>query len=461
MSQQETTEQYGFGDLSAPWVTGVELVLWRASECLGQRALDRPQMGLGGADSDWVVADALPRNLWKISYRSGRIYFVAADKAYPGFLDNQGQSTLYVELFHRSRLRLGEFCLEVNIHAAARAYLESYSYPHLSTRWSIGTEAVTIGRGPAEKASPTQRICLDDPTVSRVHASVASEDGHFVLRALSQRSETRRNGLLMETGQVAQLQEGDMLHLGRQVLRFHHSDPAPAEGLRLFCLGQFRAWLADKELKNEVWQGMRVQHALVFLCLQRKAACSEGKLIDHLWMGEDVSRKRLHNVISHLRALLRPLHADPILRESGGIRLNPGLQIWLDLEELRRLLGEPANPSQAQRVSSLYSGPFLPGCSSPWAEVLRSQLESEVVGYLTRLAESLLSSNDYKTALALAQQAISLDPLAQPAYLVGIDCLGKLNRPGEIQRYCELARAQLEKARISPDPRLEAALRNC
>ncbi len=84
-------------------MTGVELILWRASDCLGQRALDRPQIGLGGADSDWVVVETLPRNLWKTSYRSGRIFFVAADKAYLGFLDSQVESTLYVEQDHPPR----------------------------------------------------------------------------------------------------------------------------------------------------------------------------------------------------------------------------------------------------------------------------------------------------------------------------------------------------------------------
>ena len=451
---ESTTEQYGFGNLDAPWVTGVQLSLWRDDQLLGRRCLDRPQLGLGGDGSDWLLEPRLAKNLWKIVYRSGRIFFVGSDKGAPGYRNRAGTSTLYTELAHQDELRLGNYRLVVTIAAVSTAYLEGYTSPHLSTRWTLPSETTTLGRTQAD-------INLEDATVSRMHARIHSLDGTFLLEAHSQRSETRLNGTLLEVGRRVPLRDGDLVHLGRQVLRFYHHQTAGegVAGLRLKCLGPVRAWLADEPLKNEIWQGLQVQHTLIFLCLHRKGACSEERLIDQLWPGEEVSKKRLANVISHLRAVLRPLHGESILRESGGLRLNPALSVWLDLEEVQDLLARPASMAHAQKITSLYQGPFLPGCEAPWAAVLRAQLESEVVDYLTRLAETLHREGDQEAALHLAQQVIALEPLAQPGYLVAIDCLRQLGRVREIKRYSEMARTQLERARVAIDPRLEAIFR--
>lgn len=448
MNQHDsTTEQYGFGDLNAPWVTGVELCLWRGSELVGRRSLDRPQLGLGGEGSDWVVGPELAKNLWKIVHRSGRTYFVGSDKGSPAYRNNSESSTLYSELAHEDELRLGPYRLQISTQATSPACLEGFTSPHLSTRWALPPGTTTLGRTGAG-------ICLEDGTVSRVHASIRSHGGQFLVQAHSQRSETRLNGILLEVGAEAELRDGDLLNLGRQVLRFQLSN-LRSEGdaaLRLACLGPLRAWLAGQPLKNEIWQGLQVQHTLIFLCLQRKHPCSEERLIDQLWPGEDVSKKRLSNIISHLRAVLRPLHAEPIVREGGGLKLNPAISLWLDLEEVRDLLGRPPTLAHAQKLTELYQGPFLGSCSSPWAEVLRSELESQVVAYLTGLARQ----QEGEAALGLAQQAIALDPLAQAAYVVAIDWLRRLGRARESKRYAELAKAQLEKAKVPIHPDLDA-----
>ncbi|MBS2037205.1 FHA domain-containing protein [bacterium] len=452
MNQHDsTTEQYGFGDLNAPWLTGVELCLWEGSQFLGQRELDRPQLGLGGPGSDWVVSPELGKNLWKIVYRSGRTYFVGSDKSYPAYRKNSDSSTLYTELTHQDELQLGSYRLQVTTQAASAAYLEGFTSPHLSTRWALPNGTTTLGRVGAG-------ICLEDATVSRVHASIRSTAGQFWLQAHSQRSESRLNGNRLEVGAEVELRDGDLLNLGRQVLRFHLTSlrgEADA-GLRLACLGPLRAWLADQPLKNEIWQGVQVQHTLIFLCLQRRHACPEERLIDQLWPGEEVSKKRLSNIISHLRAVLRPLHGEPILREEGGLRVNPGLSVWLDLEEVQDLLGRPATLAHSQKLLELYQGPFLPSCNSPWAEVLRSQMESQLVAYLTGLAQQ----QPGEAALSLAQQAIAIDPLAQSAYLVAIDWLRRSGRARESKRYAELAKSQLEKARVPILPELDAVLRH-
>ena len=452
MERGETTEQYGLGDLSGAWVTGIELVLSSKQQWLETRALSRPQVGLGGPGSDWEIDPNLPCNLWKFVYRAGKLYFVSTDRASGGVINGGGPPTVYSEINDQDQIQLGDFSLKVQGVSEALAFLEGYTDPHLSARWVLNGQEVLLGRSD----TPIQ---LDDPTVSRVHASIQRCDQEFTVCARSQNSATRLNGVLLVPGQPQTLQNGDMLNLGRQVLRFVHPERVANHntGLKVCTLGRFEVLLAGQPIENDLWQGPQVQYALAYLCAHRRGPCSEERLLDQLWMGEEVSKKRLHNVLSLLRSMLRPLSTDPILRTPAGIRLNPALPLWHDVEELRKILQQPprsSNPGCSQSINDLYRGPYLPGCSQAWAELMRSQLESQTVDYLSQLAQALLTDQKHIEAVRAAEQAIGHDPLAQEAYVVMLRGLLALGKAREALRYYELISTQLQRARLPQDPRL-------
>ncbi len=447
---QETTEQFGFDDLSATWETGVELRVFRGDAEFGVFPINRPQVSLGGVGSDQILNPGLLPQLWKFLYRGGQLFFVGSDRGQPGYLNQQKQPVVYCELRDRDEIQLGEYRVVVAGLSNARAFLEGITAPHLGARWTLIHSEIRLGRGQSQ-------VKLEDNSVSRDHARILQKDGDFWLQADSHRSETRLNGAVLATGQLQRLQDGDLIHLGRQVLRFGVARNLSLGGLRLFTLGRFEVWLGDSLIETASWQGPQVQYFLAYLCAFRGQPISEERLMSQLWMGEDVTKKRLHNVISIVRNRLRPLSPEPILREPAGLRLHPDLPLWHDLQALREVLRSDTDEVGAgERIKELYQGPFLPACQQAWAGALRSELETATVDWLSRAAQRSLERSDPQNAETLSQLAIQIDPLAQEAYRVLLEALWVQAKTREMLRYYQLLSEQLGRARLSLDPQISA-----
>jgi hypothetical protein len=78
--------------------------------------------------------------------------------------------------------------------------------------WPLGVDQI-VGR-----AAGAGVIVVGDPQVSRRHARITWEGGHFVYRDLGPVNPTRRNGRSLPNPYI--LRDGDRLHLGRSELVF-------------------------------------------------------------------------------------------------------------------------------------------------------------------------------------------------------------------------------------------------
>ncbi len=89
----------------------------------------------------------------------------------------------------------------------------------------IGTERgpVRIGRG------PSCEICIDDPSLSRLHATIQSTRGEHFVRDEESRNGTLRNGVPVDF--ASPLEDGDRLTLGSVRFRFTRADDAETETL--------------------------------------------------------------------------------------------------------------------------------------------------------------------------------------------------------------------------------------
>jgi len=79
--------------------------------------------------------------------------------------------------------------------------------------WSLGADQI-VGR-----AAGPGVIVVGDPQVSRRHARISWEGGHFVYRDLGPVNPTRRNGRTLPNPYI--LRDGDRLRLGQSELAFH------------------------------------------------------------------------------------------------------------------------------------------------------------------------------------------------------------------------------------------------
>jgi hypothetical protein len=95
---------------------------------------------------------------------------------------------------------------------AGIAWLLALSGPYRGRQYQI-KEAVTIGRSSFE-------LTEDDPQVSRSHAQIRLENGHFYIEDLRSSNGTFVNSVHLSPGMPQQLQDRDEIRIGRTVMIF-------------------------------------------------------------------------------------------------------------------------------------------------------------------------------------------------------------------------------------------------
>jgi class 3 adenylate cyclase len=114
----------------------------------------------------------------------------------------------------QDELELGGFKLRLVELQDQVSFLEGYTDPYRDRQWGLGGEPMTIGRPGTRK----NRVEMEDPTVSREHATIENVGGAFYLRPESKSTQTFVNGEAIEG--LRALTDGDLIQIGQQVLRF-------------------------------------------------------------------------------------------------------------------------------------------------------------------------------------------------------------------------------------------------
>ena len=107
--------------------------------------------------------------------------------------------------------------------------------------------------------------------------------------------------------------------------------------MRLYCLGQFRVYLRDHDV--------RLRHAgtgasvMKYLALHNPQSVPRDVLLEALWPGVDpaIANGRLKAAIYRLRQALAavdtaPMHCEYVVHEAGSYRFAPTLRVWTDIE---------------------------------------------------------------------------------------------------------------------------------
>jgi sigma-B regulation protein RsbU (phosphoserine phosphatase) len=87
--------------------------------------------------------------------------------------------------------------------------------------WPLEDERLTVGR------SSKHAVHLPDATVSKDHAEIALHEGGWAVRDLGSRNGTRVNGV--EASQAISIREGDMVEIGKVMLRVGREAAAPLD----------------------------------------------------------------------------------------------------------------------------------------------------------------------------------------------------------------------------------------
>jgi DNA-binding SARP family transcriptional activator len=199
--------------------------------------------------------------------------------------------------------------------------------------------------------------------------------------------------------------------------------------LRVDVFGPLRVTAPHGLLGPRDFSGVKPKQILEVLVAERGHGVSKAKLADALW-GESLPRNylaTLETYISVMRQTLEPgvkARDSVVTTEHGGYHLDLD-RLEVDLDAFDRLLRDAssAEPFAAlrdlERALALVRGAVLedePYAS--WAEDLRSAYRQREVQALIDLGRLQLLTGEAAAALACAERAVELNPLAEAAYQV-------------------------------------------
>ena len=193
--------------------------------------------------------------------------------------------------------------------------------------------------------------------------------------------------------------------------------------LQLFCFGFPRVRLGERPVEIKLRKALAL---LVYLALHR-AAHSRDVLATLLWpeSGQSQARASLRRTLHRLQ---RALELEAVRADADTLRLNPALDVWLDIEAFQRHLAEAQNrpgPASIQPLTAaadLYRADFLAGFDLPdcpefedWQFFQRESLRRSGAEVLQRLAQAQRAAGELEQAIHYARRWLAFDPLHEPA----------------------------------------------
>jgi len=243
---------------------------------------------------------------------------------------------------------------------------------------------------------------------------------------------------------------------------------APARlALSAQLLGPFRVSLGDSAVES--WPSGRGRSLFKYLLIHRDRPTSRDVLIDQFWpeaLPED-GRNSLNVAMHGLRQAIRAFTDMPVVsyrRDHAAYRLNPELQIWLDVDEFEQHVRAghsyeaehqfaPAVVSYEQ-ATSLYQGDFM--ADDPydeWPTLRREQLRLAYLDTLDRLGQIYFSQGQYAACANLCRLILARDSCREDAHCRLMRCY---HRQGQLhlalRQYQICTRVLADELGVEPLP---------
>ena len=187
-----------------------------------------------------------------------------------------------------------------------------------------------------------------------------------------------------------------------------------------------------------------------------------------LW--PDASPAQLRNnlgvAVYHLRRALG--HQETVLFDGERYTVNPALDWWVDLAELRRLLAEVGRQGRApagetairalEEAAALVRGELLEDQSEgEWFDGLREEVRLLHLDILLRLGEEYAAANRSQESVAVLQRALAVEPLHEEAHRAIMACYLAQGQAGRaIAHYRRLAEQMRAELGVEPDAATQA-----
>lgn len=296
-------------------------------------------------------------------------------------------------------------------------------------------------------------VAEGEPRLSRPPRDEVPWDGLWLLRvlctgvhglsdALLERMPTRWRRALTSTGFTPSAPSPD-------ASRHPGEEPAatPAKPVRLSLLGGFSLSIWGRDVPEERLNRRNVKSMLEYLVL-RGGSAKRFQVVEQVWPDSDYVRGfgRVYQAASALRSIVSGVDPDMSLlvanRSSGEIAVDMGL-IGCDVPEFRAAAREAVDSPDVRRslecaleAERLYRGDLYlpPADASGFVARLRSELRALYADAMVEGSEAALSLGRDRTAVRLAEGAVTADGLREDAVNALTRALTACGRDGEAAR---------------------------
>jgi DNA-binding SARP family transcriptional activator len=214
------------------------------------------------------------------------------------------------------------------------------------------------------------------------------------------------------------------------------------------------------------WQSVKAKSVLQYLLTRPRETTGRETLMEALWpeCNPQAAGNNLKAAVHSLRltlAGLLPVGENPqlILFLQGSYRINPEINLWLDVEEFekhwtngRRLERENKITEairEYEKAEALYSGDYLEDEPyEEWTLLRRETLKDTYLIVLSKLADRCLRDDDYESCIHYTQKILNKDHCREDAYRRLMYCYASLGQKNRALRWyeigCQTVKAELD-----------------
>ncbi|MCA9794013.1 MAG: FHA domain-containing protein [Candidatus Eremiobacteraeota bacterium] len=405
-------------------------------------SVDRPELRLPFYSHLMPLGEHAPALAgWTLVYEQERVHLT--HPAHPQSLLQPGQS-LELEGVHLTLLDLRQPPLALLSGMDGRS-------------WQLYQQRYQVGR----RGRRLNHIELNEPTVSRQHASLIPGEADFSLLCESGSSATLVNDLSLGPGEQRRLAHGDIIRFGETSFRYinHAEGQGAGTVFGLKTLGTFELQLNGKACAHE-GASAKTRWLIGLLGARWGQPVAVEWIIGQFWPDASTSRarKNLGVALKQWRECLgleEEAFTDFVLRSRTQLRLNPAVCGSHDFCDVKELVAEGVTSVGAlDRLLELYQGGFLPDCYEDWAMVERDSLEHAVVDCLTRAVAYFGELGDLASARRGVTAVAQLAPSQQAGVAHFMEAALAAAAPAEAVSVFRELEARLKADELEPEVEL-------
>jgi LuxR family maltose regulon positive regulatory protein len=348
-----------------------------------------------------------------------------------------------------SRFQADTPSLMQRLHHLIEQFRTLRSYNRLAQTLAICAGAALLQSDTAAAQDYLRQALQEIPHPANRQPLIAEIQHTPILRTWLEGLAARYPPLIQE---LKGLQEQLQADKNDEAVSFYHRQTYT---LRVFTLGQERI---ESECMPGNWPSTAARELFFYLLLMGPSTRDQIGL--RLWPDYAPQQVRRNFHISLYRA--RQVVGDhAILYQDERYWLNPDLDVWLDAEELERLVKQARllpprgvyTESLWRRAFDLYQGEFLPDLDAEWVAARREQLQDAYLQACVGLGDCTRVRGQIAEAITYYKCALAVDPYREDIHRLVLSAYAAQGQRQQVQQHWnELRRLLRQELALEPAP---------